>query len=46
MAEMLEDSAKRPRELRRQTDLSQTELGMLAGLHCTHRGRYERGASL
>lgn len=45
MAEMLEGFAKRLRELRKQKDLSQTELGKLAGLHYTHIGRYERGAS-
>ena len=45
MAEMLEGFAKRLRELRKQKDLSQSELGKLASLHYTHIGRYERGAS-
>lgn len=35
----------RLRRLRKEKDLSQTELGNLAGLHYTHIGRYERGSS-
>jgi transcriptional regulator with XRE-family HTH domain len=35
----------RLRELRRQRNLSQTELGQLVGIHYTHVGRYERGVS-
>ena len=31
--------------MRKQKNLSQTELGHLAGLHYTHIGRFERGAS-
>jgi transcriptional regulator with XRE-family HTH domain len=31
--------------LRKQKNLSQTEFGQLAGLHYTHIGRFERGAS-
>ncbi len=45
MTEMLEDFALRLREPRRAKGLSQTEMGKLAGLHYTHIGRYERGAS-
>ena len=46
MAELTETGfAQRLRELRRQKGLSQTELGKLAGLHYTHIGRFERGAS-
>lgn len=45
MTEVLEGFAQRLRELRKQKDLSQTELGKLAGLHYTHIGRYERGTS-
>jgi len=45
MADMLEGFATRLRELRRQKNLSQTELGQLAVLHYTHIGRFERGAS-
>ena len=45
MAEKLEGFAQRLRELRKQKNLSQTELGELAGLHYTHIGRFERGAS-
>lgn len=37
--------AERLRELRRQKNLSQTELGKLVGVHYTHIGRYERGIS-
>ncbi len=39
MAETLEGFAQRLRELRKSKNLSQTELGQLAGLH------FERGAS-
>ncbi len=35
--------AYRLRELRKQKNLSQTELGDLADLHYTHIGRFERG---
>lgn len=45
MADMLEGFATRLRELRKQKNLSQTELGQLAALHYTHIGRFERGAS-
>ena len=37
--------AERLRSLRKQRNLSQTELGELAELHYTHIGRYERGSS-
>ena len=36
---------ERLRELRKQKDLSQAELGKLVGLHYIHIGRYERGLS-
>ena len=45
MAETLEGFAHRLRELRKNQNLSQTELGQLAGLHYTHIGRFERGTS-
>ena len=45
MTETLEGFAKRLRDLRKQKNLSQTELGQLAELHYTHIGRFERGAS-
>ncbi|UXK13029.1 helix-turn-helix domain-containing protein [Erwinia pyrifoliae] len=46
MADVIDTGfAQRLRELRRQKGLSQTELGKLAGLHYTHIGRFERGAS-
>lgn len=45
MADKLDGFAQRLRELRKQKDLSQTELGLLAGLHYTHIGRFERGTS-
>ncbi len=45
MAEPSAGFAERLRTLRRQKDLSQTELGQRAGLHYTHIGRFERGAS-
>jgi transcriptional regulator with XRE-family HTH domain len=37
--------AQRLRELRRQRNLSQSELGELASIHYTHVSRYERGVS-
>lgn len=37
--------AERLRELRRQKDLSQSDLGERVGLHFTHISRYERGLS-
>jgi transcriptional regulator with XRE-family HTH domain len=45
MAETPEGFAQRLRELRKNKNLSQTELGQLAGLHYTHIGRFERGTS-
>ncbi len=45
MADALEGFAERLRSLRKQKDLSQTELGKLADLHYTHIGRFERGVS-
>jgi len=45
MAETRESFAERLRALRKQNALSQTELGQRAGLHYTHIGRFERGAS-
>lgn len=45
MAETLDGFAQRLRELRKQKNLSQTELGQLAELHYTHIGRFERGTS-
>lgn len=45
MADTLDGFAERLRTLRKQKNLSQTELGQLAGLHYTHIGRFERGAS-
>ena len=45
MAETLDGFAQRLRELRKQKNLSQTELGHLARLHYTHIGRFERGTS-
>lgn len=45
MAEPMTGFAERLRTLRKQKDLSQTELGQRAGLHYTHIGRFERGAS-
>jgi transcriptional regulator with XRE-family HTH domain len=45
MADVLEGFALRLRELRKQKNLSQTELGHLAELHYTHIGRFERGTS-
>jgi len=40
MAETLEGFAQRLRELGKSKNLSQTELGQLAGLHYTHIGRF------
>ena len=37
--------SQRIKNLRRQRNLSQTELGKIVGLHYTHIGRYERGLS-
>lgn len=37
--------AQRLRQLRKQKNLSQAELGEIVGLHYTHIGRYERGIS-
>lgn len=45
MAEIAEGFSERLRSLRKQKNLSQTELGKLANLHYTHIGRFERGAS-
>jgi transcriptional regulator with XRE-family HTH domain len=45
MAEKLDGFAERIKALRKQKNLSQTELGQLAELHYTHIGRFERGAS-
>lgn len=45
MAKILNGFAQRLRDLRKQKDLSQTELGQLASLHYTHIGRFERGTS-
>ncbi|WP_216597408.1 helix-turn-helix domain-containing protein, partial [Pseudomonas protegens] len=45
MAENITGFAERLRSLRKQKNLSQTELGQLAELHYTHIGRYERGTS-
>jgi transcriptional regulator with XRE-family HTH domain len=40
-----EGFANRLKELRKQKNLSQTELGEIAKLHYTHIGRFERGLS-
>jgi transcriptional regulator with XRE-family HTH domain len=45
MADTTTGFADRLRALRKQKNLSQTELGKLAGLHYTHIGRFERGTS-
>ncbi len=45
MVDPAEGFAERVRALRKQKDISQTELGQRAGLHYTHIGRFERGAS-
>jgi transcriptional regulator with XRE-family HTH domain len=39
------DFPRRFRQLRRQKNLSQAELGKMVGIHYTHIGRYERGLS-
>jgi transcriptional regulator with XRE-family HTH domain len=39
------DFPRRFRQLRRQKNLSQAELGKIVGIHYTHIGRYERGLS-
>lgn len=44
-AGVLESFAQRLRKLRKNRNLSQTELGQRAGLHYTHIGRFERGTS-
>lgn len=36
---------ERLRELRKQKNLSQTQLAKIVGIHYTHIGRYERGVS-
>ena len=45
MADTQDGFSERLRTLRKQKNLSQTELGQLAGLHYTHIGRFERGTS-
>ncbi len=45
MAKPSSDFSERLRTLRKQKNLSQTELGKLADLHYTHIGRFERGIS-
>ncbi len=45
MADVPDGFPERLRTLRKQKNLSQTELGQLAELHYTHIGRFERGAS-
>lgn len=45
MADVPDGFSGRLRTLRKEKNLSQTELGQLAGLHYTHIGRFERGAS-
>ncbi|MGH7044745.1 MAG: helix-turn-helix domain-containing protein [Acetobacteraceae bacterium] len=45
MAEPLAGFPERLRALRKQKNLSQTELGQRASLHYTHIGRFERGVS-
>jgi len=42
---MKDGFAQRLRELRKQKNLSQAELGEVVGLHYTHIGRYEREVS-
>ena len=44
-SDRVEGFAGRLRELRRQRNLSQSELGELASIHYTHVSRYERGVS-
>lgn len=45
MTEKLDGFAQRLKALRKQKNLSQTDLGQLAELHYTHIGRFERGTS-
>ncbi|MCU7860698.1 MAG: helix-turn-helix domain-containing protein [Candidatus Thiodiazotropha sp. (ex Lucinoma kastoroae)] len=45
MTDTRSDFSERLRSLRKQKNLSQTELGKLARLHYTHIGRFERGTS-
>jgi transcriptional regulator with XRE-family HTH domain len=45
MANVPDGFSERLRMLRKRKNLSQTELGQLAGLHYTHIGRFERGTS-
>lgn len=45
MADIPDNFAQRLRALRKQNNLSQTELGQRAELHYTHIGRFERGAA-
>jgi transcriptional regulator with XRE-family HTH domain len=45
MTEKLDGFAQRLRDLRKQKNLSQTDLGQLAELHYTHIDRFERGTS-
>jgi transcriptional regulator with XRE-family HTH domain len=45
MANVTEGFAQRLKELRKQREFSQTELGKRASLHYTHIGRYEKGAA-
>jgi len=40
-----EEFPKRLRELRRQKNLSQSDLSKMVGVHYSHIGRYERGQS-
>jgi len=45
MVKQVDGFAERLRTLRKQKNLSQTELGNLAKIHYTHIGRFERGAA-
>lgn len=45
MTEKLDGFAQRLKALRKQQNLSQTDLGQLAALHYTHIGRFERSTS-
>ena len=45
MADISDGFSEHLRSLRKQKNLSQTELGKLAGLHYTHIDCFERGAS-
>jgi transcriptional regulator with XRE-family HTH domain len=45
MTEKLDGFAQRLKALRKQQNLSQTDLGQLAELHYTHIGRFERSTS-